>query len=33
MRKIHAMTLIFGAVWAGVADCATTDTITVTITY
>ncbi len=26
MRKIQAMTLIFGAVWAGVADCATTTT-------
>ena len=26
MRKIQAMTLIFGAVWAGVADSATTTT-------
>jgi spore coat protein U-like protein len=26
MRKIQAMTLIFGAVWAGTADCATTST-------
>jgi spore coat protein U-like protein len=26
MRKIQAMTLIFGAVWAGIADCATTST-------
>jgi spore coat protein U-like protein len=26
MRKIQAMTLIFGAAWAGAADCASTTT-------
>jgi hypothetical protein len=41
MRKIQAMTLIFGAAWAGVAGAANqaavpgsyTDTLTVAVTY